>query len=116
MAKTVVSAVKPGRQAFWSCPPGFLVCAAARQLGPSLLYIDNGGCSLEAAAIRTQPRAPWRGSQRVSLSGKALCQITFPGLVLRNAVVRLPNPLKIALLCSGTLQVQLPGRPSGNAL
>lgn len=60
MAKTVVSAVKPGQPALWRCWSGFLVCGAAVAMQVTLacfrptvrcqcncacIYIDNGSLS-----------------------------------------------------------------------
>ena len=70
------------RQARWAarkvCSPGFLVCASNGRLAGGRLCIDNGGCSLERRPLG-RSQGPWWGLQRVSPSGKALCQITSRG-------------------------------------
>ena len=47
MAKTVVSAVKPGGQALQALLVGLSYWWVAAWVGGTALYIDNGGCSLE---------------------------------------------------------------------
>lgn len=149
MAKTVVSAVKPGGQATRPCPSGFLICCRVFVLcgweaspcarlrcgggmrgqgvvagagcswtalfqgtrwrlcgrtipGKSwggLLYIDNGGCSLE----------PWWRARSGGVrrrEGCSACRLAWPclvpdqsgGVTPRYPEARGPNPVKIALL------------------
>lgn len=94
MAKTVVSAVKPGGQAVRPCLSGFLVfgaCPGPRFWGIAS-NIDNGGCSLEG---RWRPAVADTVPVRAC---KALCQIISMGLAPHPAAACWPNPVKIALL------------------
>ena len=99
MAKTVVSAVKPGRQASTPCLPGFLVCVEPWCLGRGALYIDNGAVLPEHRQCnRLHGWHLRKRSQCVNPSGKGLCQITLPSGAQRHAAVFLPAPVKIVLL------------------
>ena len=90
MAKTVVSAVKPGGQALQALLVGLSYWCVALWVGGTVLYIDNGGCSLER-------RRPCRA---------AACQPVWQSLVPDHPVgveeasrySLWPNPVKIALL------------------
>jgi hypothetical protein len=114
MAKTFVSAVKPGRQAFRFCQPGFLVCAPARQFGWAYLYIDNGGLFLRSGAGSTT--APWPGPQRSNYFGSASCQsaaMVWRGVIPRTVLAnRLKMPFSILVPCACNCH----GRSSGDAL
>ena len=89
MAKTVVSAVKPGGQALQALLVGLSYWWVAAWVGGTALYIDNGGCSLER---RPFARIAGRHLRR------ALLLITLQVLRRASRYGLWPNPVKIALL------------------
>ena len=94
MAKTVVSAVKPGQPALWRCWSGFLVCGAAVAMHVTLacfrptvrcqcncacIYIDNGSLSWGGAI----GAAPTRHDEKCigSLCVKSCPRVECSGII-----------------------------------
>ena len=89
MAKTVVSAVKPGGQALQALLVGLSYWCVAEWVGGAALYIDNGGCSLER-----RPFA-WIAGRHPR---RSLAPDHPAGVEEASRYGLWPNPVKIALL------------------
>lgn len=122
MAKTVVSAVKPGGQALQALLVGLSYWCFALWVGGAVLYIDNGGCSLER---RPFARSVARRSRRGPSAGRPASQSLVPdhlagvddaprhGLLAQSG----ENSPFVVLACawcgrSGTAPGPAPGMPS----
>lgn len=100
MAKTVVSAVKPGGQALQALLVGLSYWCFAMCVGGAVLYIDNGGCSLERRPFaRSVARRPRRGPSAGRLVSQSLVPDHLAGVDdAPRATACWPNPVKIAPL------------------
>ena len=82
MAKTVVSAVKPGGQALQALLVGLSYWCVALWVGGTVLYIDNGGCSLERRPFaRIAGRHPRRTLPQITLQVWRRLAATASGLI-----------------------------------